>query len=148
VSEVSCHIGVAPRVVFAVLADGWSYSDWVVGTSHMRAVDASWPAVGAKLHHAVGVWPLVLRDESVVQQVVTDRMLMLTVKGRPLGEARVTIDLQAEDGGTSVKMVETPVAGPGRWLNNPLLQAVLTRRNVETLARLTALAERRTDPLE
>ena len=112
-SEVSCHIGVAPPVVFAVLADGWTYSDWVVGTSHMRAVDADWPAVGAKLHHAVGAWPVVMRDESVVEQVVADRMFMLTVKGRPLGEAKVTIFLQAEDGGTGVKMVETPLPGLG-----------------------------------
>ncbi len=147
-SEVSCHIGVAPPVVFAVLADGWLYSDWVVGTSHVRAVDASWPAEGAKLYHAVGVWPLVMRDETVVEQVDIDRLLVLTAKGRPLGQARVTIDLQIDGGGTAVKMTETPIAGPGRWLNNPLLQAVLTRRNVESLARLTALAERRTAPAE
>ena len=55
------------------MAGGWSYSDWVVGTSHLRAVEANWPAAGAKLHHAVGVWPLVMRGESVVQQVITDR---------------------------------------------------------------------------
>jgi hypothetical protein len=24
--------------VFAVLADGWTYSDWVVGTAHIRDV--------------------------------------------------------------------------------------------------------------
>jgi hypothetical protein len=43
-------------------------------------------------------------------------------------------------------MHEAPVAGPGKWLHNPVTEAVLTRRNVETLARLTALVERHTTP--
>ena len=33
------HRGLADHEVFDVLSDGWTYSNWVVGTSHIRAVD-------------------------------------------------------------------------------------------------------------
>jgi hypothetical protein len=132
--------------VFAVLADGWLYSNWVVGTSHMRAVEADWPAVGSRLHHAAGVWPAVARDESVVEEVEQDRRLVLNAKGRPFGEARVVIELQASGDTTLVTMTETPIAGPGKWIHNAATEALLVRRNVEALARLAALAERRTHP--
>ena len=36
---VSRTIRARPEQVFAVLADGWSYSDWVDGTAHIRSVD-------------------------------------------------------------------------------------------------------------
>ncbi|MCW2526419.1 MAG: polyketide cyclase [Pseudonocardiales bacterium] len=147
-ATVTATIHTPPETVFEVLADGWLYSNWVVGTSHMRAVEKNWPAVGAKLYHAAGVWPAVTRDESVVEEMELNRRLVLTAKGRPLGQARVTLELQAVDGGTVVTMTETPIAGPGKWAHNPLSEAVLVRRNVETLARLAALAERRTQPTE
>lgn len=145
-ATVTCRIAVRPSQVFAVLGDGWYYSHWVVGTSHVRAVDPSWPAVGSRIYHATGGWPLVIRDETVVEQMERDRLLVLTARGRPVGEARVVLTLTAEGNGTHVSLQETPTAGPGRWLHNPLTEAVLRRRNVETLARLTALAERRTRP--
>lgn len=147
-TTVSCHIAATPPQVFAVLADGWYYSDWVVGTSHVRAVGQDWPAAGARLHHATGVWPLVMRDETVVEHVEPDKLLVLTARGRPFGEARVVIDLHPDHGGTRVTLHETPTAGAGRWLNNPAGNALLTRRNTETLARLTLLAEHRTQPAD
>jgi hypothetical protein len=134
VGTVDRFIAAPPSEVFSVLADGWTYSNWVVGTSHMRAVAADWPAVGSKLHHASGVWPLALRDESV------------TVKGRPFGEAKVVMTLTAEDDGTRVSMYEAPTKGPGKWLHNQATEALLIRRNVEALARLGAIAERHTSP--
>lgn len=143
---VDRFIAAPPSQVFAVLADGWTYSNWVVGTSHMRAVAADWPAVGSKLHHAAGVWPLAIRDESVVDRVEADRCLELTVKGRPFGEAKVVMTLTAEDDGTRVSMYEEPIRGPGKWLHNPASEALLIRRNVEALARLSAIAERHTSP--
>lgn len=67
-ATVDCSIAATPAEVFAVLANGWFYSNWVVGTSHMRAVEAEWPERGSRLFHATGVWPVVVRDESVVEQ--------------------------------------------------------------------------------
>lgn len=145
-ATVTCYIAASPPQVFATLSNGWYYSNWVVGTSHVRAVDESWPAVGSRIHHAAGVWPLVGRDETVVDEVESDRLLVLTARGRPIGQARVVIELAAEHDGTRVTMHETPTAGPGRWLHNRATEALLSRRNTESLARLSALAERRTRP--
>ncbi|MFI9640652.1 SRPBCC family protein [Micromonospora sp. NPDC051925] len=47
-------IDAPPQRVFDVLADGWTYSDWVVSTVHVRDVDAQWPRVGTRLHHRAG----------------------------------------------------------------------------------------------
>jgi uncharacterized protein YndB with AHSA1/START domain len=145
-ATVDRFIAVSPTQVFAVLADGWAYSNWVVGTSHMRAVDPAWPALGSRLHHASGAWPLVVRDETVVDEVQPGRRLALTARGWPVGEAHVILELAADGAGTRITMSEHPSAGPGRWLHNPVAEALLARRNVESLARLAALAERRADP--
>jgi uncharacterized protein YndB with AHSA1/START domain len=147
-AENTAHVEVTPHEVFRVLSDGWAYSNWVVGTSHMRAVESAWPQVGSRLFHAAGAWPVVMRDETVVEEMEPDRKLVLTARGRPLGEAVVAIHLADEDGGCRVTMYETPKSGPGRWLHNPLSEAVLIRRNTESLARLAAIAERRTAPSE
>lgn len=145
-ATVSAVTTAAPSAVYAVLSNGWCYSNWVVGTSHMRAVDADWPAVGSRLHHASGAWPLAARDESVVEEAFPDRRLVLTARGRPFGQARVVIEIEADGPGSRMTLSETPVAGPGKWLHNPAVEVLLARRNVETLARLAAIAERRTKP--
>lgn len=144
----SIHIDASRTRTFQVLADGWTYTNWVVGTSHMRAVSADWPAVGSKLHHAAGVWPLVTRDETEVEEMEPDRRLVLTARGRPVGEARIVIELEDEGAGCRLTMTEHPVSGPGEWLHNPVTEAVLVRRNNETLNRFAALVERRTEPRE
>ena len=74
------------------------------------------------------------------------RRLVLRAKGRPLGEARVVLELHADDTGTRVVMTEEPVSGPGRWLHNPASEALLVKRNTESLSRLAAISERRTRP--
>ena len=132
--------------VWDVLCEGWTYSNWVVGTSHMRAVETTWPSVGSRLFHASGAWPLVTRDETQVERSVPATELVLIARGRPFGEARVAIELVDDGDGCRVTMHETPVAGPGKWLHNPASEALLVRRNVEALDRLSALVEARTAP--
>lgn len=149
VTTVEIVIAADPPHVFGVLSDGWYYSDWVTGTSHIRAVDAEWPAIGSRIHHASGIWPLVLHDETRVDAITPDQRLVLLAEGKALGTARVVIELEPVPGpvaSTKVTMSETPVSGPGRWVHNPALAAVLRRRNAESLTRLRALAERRTAP--
>ena len=145
-ATVTRHIAAEPTAVWKVLADGWSYSNWVVSASHIRAVDAAWPAAGSTLHHSQGAWPLTLDDEARVEVSKPASELVLVARGRPLGEARVELGLDAEDGGTRVTMTENPLSGPGKWAHNPLSEALLRRRNTEALARLAAIAERRTTP--
>jgi uncharacterized protein YndB with AHSA1/START domain len=133
-----------PDRVFAALADGWTYSDWVVGTAHIRDVDPEWPAVGARLHHKVGPWPLSLSDTSKVLACEVDKQLTLQVALWPLGEA--TVRLQLEPVGpdaTRVIMEEEFRAGPLQWVQNKINDLALHRRNVESLRRLADIAERR-----
>jgi hypothetical protein len=145
VATVERAISVGPDAVFAVLADGWTYANWVVGTSHMRAVDTSWPEAGAELHHASGIWPLVIRDVTTVIECTSDQ-LVLEASGRPLGKARITMHITPASGGCEVTMTEVPTAGPGAWVHNPLQDRLIARRNTEALARLAAIAERATTP--
>jgi uncharacterized protein YndB with AHSA1/START domain len=145
-ATVTTYIDVAPSEVYSVLANGWYYSGWVVGTSHVRAVEETWPAVGSRLFHASGVWPAALADETSVDEVTPNERLVMTARGRPLGEARIEIALTGEGDGTRVTLTETPIRGPGRWLHNRVADAILHRRNVESLARLAATSERRTSP--
>src|SRR6185437_5569282 len=99
-AAVTRRIEASPEAVYAVLADGWRYSNWVVGTSHMRAVESHWPATGARLHHCSGIWPVVTRDETVVEESVPNQRLVLLAKGGVLGSARVVLELEQDGDGT------------------------------------------------
>lgn len=139
VREIRCR----PDEVFAVLADGWLYPAWVVGASRMRAVDESWPAPGARLHHSVGTWPLLLDDSTVVEEWDRPRRVVLTARGWPIGAARVEIEAKADAETTRVRIVEEAVSGPATWLPRWFTGALLRWRNAETLRRLAYLAEGR-----
>ncbi|MFC4785269.1 SRPBCC family protein [Nocardioides sp. MAHUQ-72] len=136
-------ISAAPDRVWAVLADGWLYPLWVVGATRMREVDDAWPAVGAKLHHSVGVWPMVLDDNTEVLECEPGRRLKLRARGWPPGEADVELTLHEVPGGTEVEMVEDITAGPARIVPKPVRTPMITWRNSESLRRLAFLAERR-----
>jgi len=146
VATVTATIRVTPAAVHAVLADGWAYAGWVVGASHVRAVQADWPAVGSRLFHASGTWPLIMEDHTQVEEVDPGRRLVLLAHGGSLGDARIDLSLVPDGPDTRVTLVETPVAGPGKWFHNPVADAVLARRNTEALTRLGCLAERPTTP--
>jgi len=136
-------IQASPEQIFAVLADGWTYSDWVVGTVHIRDVDERWPEVGAQLHHKAGPWPLSLQDSSTVLAVVPNRSLKLRAGLWPLGAAVVEIILDPlAEGGTRITMKEDFESGPLVWARNKVNDLVLHRRNIESLRRLTDIVLR------
>lgn len=129
--------------VWEVLADGWLYPLWVVGATRMREVDDGWPAVGTKLHHSAGVWPLVLDDNTEVLDVQPGQSLRLRARGWPMGEAEVLITLTPEGSATRVELAEDAVGGPGTLVPAPLRGAMIKWRNVEALDRLAHVAEGR-----
>lgn len=137
-------IDATPDRVFAVLADGWTYSDWVVGTAHIRSVDTHWPQPGAEIHHKAGPWPLSLRDRSTVLELESDRMLLLKVRLWPLGagHARLVLD-PVDDGATRVTMIEQFTEGPMLGLRNKINDVFLHFRNREALRRLADLVSGR-----
>jgi hypothetical protein len=132
--------------VWDVIADGWTYSQWVVGNTRMRAVDPNWPAPGSRIHHTIGIWPAVLNDETEVESCTPLEELVLLAKGRPFGGARITLRLCDIDSGCRIDMTEVPVGGPLNWVPRRLALAAAWPRNRECLRRLAALAERRKEP--
>lgn len=132
----------SPDDVFAVLEDGWSYGMWVVGAARIRDVDAHWPRPGSRIHHSVGLWPVLLSDHTEVERVEAPRLLQLRVRAWPTGEGRVLLTTNPTDSGeTEVVMEEESVSGPATLVPRPVEDAVLHQRNVEALRRLAYLAE-------
>ncbi|WP_091560861.1 SRPBCC family protein [Micromonospora pattaloongensis] len=132
---------VPPARVFAVLKDGWTYGDWVVGTAHIRDVDADWPRPGSSLHHKAGPWPFSLKDKSTVVSCDEPHQLTICAGVWPTGEATVEFRLAPTDGGgTRVTLAEDFSAGPLGAIWNRANDLVLYHRNRETLRRLADLA--------
>jgi uncharacterized protein YndB with AHSA1/START domain len=144
VSTTSRPVAATPEQVWEVLSDGWLYPLFVVGASRMRAVDDSWPAVGSRLHHSVGTWPLMIDDTTEVLDVDEGRRLLLLARGWPAGQAHVDISLQPSGDTTVVTITEDATAGPGTLIPKPLRDAQLHLRNVEALRRLAFVVEGRT----
>ena len=136
-------IKTVPERVWDVLADGWLYPVWVVGATRMRDVDSEWPAQGSKLHHSVGVWPLVVSDDTEVLECETRQLLRLRARGWPAGEAEVAITLSATGADTLVEISEDLVSGPGLLVPEPARAPMIKLRNTETLRRLAFIAEHR-----
>ncbi|MEZ0342167.1 SRPBCC family protein [Mycobacterium sp. pV006] len=137
----------APRQrVWDVIADGWTYSQWVVGNSRMRAVDPKWPEPGSTIHHSIGVWPAVINDSTVVDSCTPGSEIVLIANGRPFGKARITLRLHdLPDGGCRIEMSEIPITPPMSWLPHSASLALVFPRNRETTWRLAAMAEKRPD---
>lgn len=135
--------------VFSVLADGWTYSDWVVGTAHIRAVDPEWPKPGTKLHHKTGPWPFSMRDSTLSVRCEPPKLLVLRPRLRPLGEATVTFTLEEHGPDrTLVGVHEDFERGPLRWIRTKISDIALHHRNRESLRRLGDVAFRRSHPGE
>jgi hypothetical protein len=132
-----------PDQVWNVLADGWLYPLWVVGASRMRDVDESWPSPGARLHHSVGTWPLLIDDITESKECVPGSRLHLQAHAWPAGRADVIISLHARGAETEVVIEEQATDGPGALLPKAAQDPMLSWRNVEALRRLAFLVERR-----
>jgi hypothetical protein len=133
-----------PEDVFDVFRDGWSYATWVVGAARIRRVEDGWPEVGTHIHHSVGMWPLLVSDNTEVEAYDPPRELRLKVRVWPGGEGIVTMRCSPRGPEqTEVVMEERLHSGPVSWLPNPVEDLFLHGRNVEALRRLAYLAERK-----
>jgi hypothetical protein len=131
-----------PEDVFSVLSDGWLYGMWVVGSARIRDVDATWPRPGAKIHHSVGAWPVLISDTSEVDRFDEPHLIELRVRAWPAGEAQVILTCTPlDDDRVEVVMEEFPVSGPATLIPKPLESRLLHARNTEALRRLSFLAE-------
>jgi uncharacterized protein YndB with AHSA1/START domain len=129
-----------PESVWRVLADPDSYAHWVVGSKRIRDADASWPSPGSRFHHTVGVGPLTVDDHTESLAADPPRRLVLRANARPLGVAKVEIELEAQPGGTCVTLTENPAGLQRPLAFFPPVQVLTWVRNIESLARMERLA--------
>jgi hypothetical protein len=120
--------------VFDVLADGEHYADWVVGARRIRAVDDDFPSPGSRLHHSVGIMPLVVRDQTLVLASKRPELLELEAHGAGF-KANVRFQLTEEPDGTTVVMDEEGADTRSRAVV-AFTSALVAGRNAETLWRL------------
>jgi hypothetical protein len=138
---VTRDVAVTRQRVWDVLADGWTYSGWVVGNSRIRAVSSNWPAPGARILHSIVTWPAVIDDETVVESCITGEELVLLANIRPAAEARITMQLSAITGGCRVVVSEVAVSAPLRWIPDSVQLTGVPPRNRECTWRLAMIAE-------
>jgi uncharacterized protein YndB with AHSA1/START domain len=144
VAEPVRRVVAAPaEAVWKVLADGWSYSSWVVGTARIRSVDPSWPGEGSRIHHSFGTWPFLIDDHTMVLSAEPERSLELRARGWPAGEAQVRIEIRPSGDHCEVLITEDAVSGPGALVPPVVRQPLITLRNRETIRRLAMLAQGR-----
>jgi uncharacterized protein YndB with AHSA1/START domain len=131
-----------PSRVWAVLADGHTYPDWVVGSAESRKVEPDFPKPGATLHHTQIVPKIGLRDTSTVLEAEEPHHMLLEVRVRPFIVSKVEFELAPEGDGTRVTMWEWGEGGILPRLTGPFMELSLKIRNAETLRRLRNVAER------
>lgn len=137
------HVRAPRQHVFDVLTDASAYKVWVVGCKRIRGVDATWPAPGSKFHHVVGWGPISDHDTSEVLEIDPPRRLVLEARVWPLGTARVELQLLDAGNGTDVVMIEEPLRGLAKRLNNRLGDVAIRARNAVAVRRLRDWAEQR-----
>ncbi|MGW6010048.1 SRPBCC family protein [Streptomyces sp. NPDC055210] len=131
----------SPREVWAVLADGTRYADWVVGTASSYPVRGRWPQVHAAIGYEVRVGFWTLRNESVVRACVEERELELEAIAGPLGTARIAIELRPWGEYTLVIIDEHPLQGAGGALHNVAVEGLIQVRHRAMLKRLADVCE-------
>jgi hypothetical protein len=144
VTEVVRTVPVSAEDIFAVLSDGWSYAGWVVGASHIREVDSDWPAVGSRIHHKSGPWPIEVADKTTVTAMEPNTMLELRARLWVFGDVTIRLSLMPLAArSTEVRMEEHATGGPVAMAPEMLQRLVLKPRNSEAIGRLADLADGR-----
>jgi hypothetical protein len=139
----SIRIPAPPDAVFGVLDDPCAYPRWVVGARRIRAVDPSWPREGSSFHHALGAPGAELQDSSTVVHRDPPHEVVLEVRFRPTGVARVVLRVEEADAGCDVTMEEKVIAGPLAKIPGALVDPLLHLRNTLALRRLRGEVEQR-----
>ncbi|HET6793899.1 MAG TPA: SRPBCC family protein [Acidimicrobiales bacterium] len=132
-----------PEQVWAVLADGWAYSDWVIGTRQILDVDDDWPGEGSSLRFEAGVGPVTVRDRTFVRISEPPGRLELEARALPVGTLRISIEVMPWGDEALVVIDEHPLRGPSLLMENPLVEGILTLRNRRMVRKLAQLVERR-----
>ncbi|MFF3504736.1 SRPBCC family protein [Streptomyces sp. NPDC003247] len=130
-----------PATVWAVLADGHRYADWVVGTSESYPVRGEWPRTGAAIRYEIRLGPLRLTNETVVRRCEEGTCLELEARAGALGTARIAVELRPWGEHCLVIVDEHPLQGAGGAVHNVAVEALIQLRHRAMLARLARVCE-------
>lgn len=138
-----CHVLIErpPRDVWALLADGYRYADWVSGAQRITFVEPEWPQTGAHLRVRVGVGPLALEDTCTVRISEPGKRLELEARAAPFGAARIAIRLIPWGGDTLVVFDWHPLRGLGGRMHGLPIDWAVNLRNRAMLVKLARTAE-------
>ncbi|WP_393053185.1 SRPBCC family protein [Streptomyces sp. LN549] len=130
-----------PQDVWAVLADGTRYGDWVVGTSETRPHSGAWPQVGSSIAYTVRLGPWTGSGSTIVRRCEAPFVLELEVDSGWLGTARIAVEVRPWGEAALVLIDEHPLRGPGGKLHNTAVDALIQLRHRSMLARLAEVVE-------
>lgn len=141
VAEAVAYSPAPPSAVWRVLADPYSYAQWVDGTQRIRSADPSWPRPGATLHHRFGPPLLRTHDRTIVRAAEPPHRLALTAYARPFGVVAVEVHVRADGTGSRIALCEELQRGLGARFPRlgGAVQRGRMRRSVRRLARLSGL---------
>ncbi|MFF8596918.1 SRPBCC family protein [Streptomyces sp. NPDC015220] len=134
-------IKTSPETVWAVLADGTRYGEWVVGTVDSRPVRGQWPQVDAALKYQVRLGPARLTNQTIVRNREEGSLLELEAHAGFLGTARIAIELRPWGEHCLVIVDEHPLQGAGGMLHNMAVETFIQLRHRAMLARLAKVCE-------
>ncbi|MGW6737430.1 SRPBCC family protein [Streptomyces sp. NPDC055013] len=134
-------IQAGPSAVWAVLADGNRYAEWVVGTSGSEPLRGRWPETDAAIRYEVRLGPVRLFNETVVRRCEPGVSMELEAHAGALGTARIAIELRPWGRKCLVLVDEHPLQGAGGRLHNVGFEALIQLRHRAMLARLARLCE-------
>ncbi|WP_030022950.1 SRPBCC family protein [Streptomyces monomycini] len=130
-----------PAAVWAVLADGARYQEWVVGPYRSEPAEGDWPELGSSIAYSVRVGPWSLSGRTIVRRVEPPRELELEIESGALGSARIAAEIRPWGEHSLIIMDEHPLRGPGGLLHNAVLDALLQIRHRSMLGRLAKVVE-------
>ncbi|MFB8352869.1 SRPBCC family protein [Streptomyces niveus] len=127
--------------VWAVLADGSRYGDWVVGTSGSRPQEGAWPEVGSSITYTIRLGRWSVSGSTVVRRCEEPGVLELEADSGRLGTARIAVEVRPWGENALVIIDEHPLRGPGGLLHNTVVDALIQLRHRSMLARLAEVVE-------
>lgn len=130
-----------PEDVFAVLIDPAEFPRWVVGAHAIEGVDPRWPSVGAAFQHRSAGGGV--SDKTEILEIDEPKHLVLRAYLRPLGIARVEIDIESDGDGARIILRENADDGTKLAKVQPLVSLVMFVRNLEAMRRLRKRIEAR-----
>ncbi|THA63466.1 SRPBCC family protein [Streptomyces sp. A0958] len=127
--------------VWKVFADGWLYSDWVVGTSGSRPRQGTWPEVGSSITYTLGLGRWSMEGTTFVRRCEAPHVLELEADSGWVGTARIALEVRQWGENALVTLDEHPLRGPAGRFHNTAVDALIQLRHRSVLARLAKTVE-------